>query len=530
MTSNINLLNQNLNALKNYNYLSIKGDEIIEDSYLEIFKKFINRGYKNRKDFQIVNYVNNLINSSNESNKELITKLSNRAISYLKYNKTLKKDILLLDRLVEKISKVYRFQIKKNKELFKKWKLYGFDSSIFYKYPKFSDFLFNSNLAAQVKVTNDLIKIIENEPAILVEGKYEKFSDIEKRFGYKYSYEFHEIFVYEKDTNEVFTYLDTKMGLVQHHPYVSCFKPISKISNDEYIKLLDLGKTFNRKSSNLEKKHVLQIVTSNIDKDEKNSYNITKFLKSKHPYFRLIDSDKNVYIIGYGNWIDSKIYSFSNTTRGRFRSPDIWEYKRCEKKFVTNIAIDEEEAKRFKYFCIKYMNDDLNFGRRIAFNFFDQNCTSFVRNALKYSLDFKLDSQASLFEIITFIVPDIIANTYKNIESKTKLLLRKTAVITPSIVKTLSKYVYFVIEKIIKLTFTFFVSSITFLLGAYNSKKGRVIKNPDKVENFLPPLSSITDWVTYSRYKIDAPAKLQYLQKQMHTTKKYKKPLKLAIT
>ncbi|MBN2479097.1 MAG: hypothetical protein JXA94_02600 [Parachlamydiales bacterium] len=449
------------------------------------------------------------------------------------------KSLIALDRALGYLRENHNFLLRRNKTLFEKWKSYGFKEALFYKYPEFSQFLLDSSLASQIKVTKDEIQEIANEPAILIEGKWTRFSDLKKRFDYKFSPKFKETFLYDKQSDEVFTYLDTKKGLVKHHPYLNALDPVGKISSSEYQAILKKSHQFERDFDKPKRnyKYILQIVTSKMPpgKSSLSKSNLFDFLlRPRHPYFRLIDPDtKNVHIIGYGfwNWKDKMgFFGPLVTDQGRFRSPDIWEYRNCSKRIVTNIPLNKEEMKRFTYFCKKFVNDDINFGKNLAFNFMNHNCTSFVKEAVKYSFSKQIITNASLDEIICEISPNILRKLAVFLKSSVVSIKEKFISFFPDFVKKVDSFLFALIDKIKNVVIAFFVSFLASFLGGIRGKNGRKIKDPEKEEVISPPLLSPVNWFRYSLFKFDLPGKIQIWQMKQKSTFVCDNPLKLTIS
>ena len=444
MTNQIDNFLSDIILLEKTNHYSLGNGKIEKDNFATKFRKFVDRKYYTDSIIKIINYLLEKITSFsyNFEMKRVIITLGDKIVLRFSNEKSVKKILLLLDRSLAFLRDKNSFLILENDHLLKKWKKYGLKEEFFYKYPEFSMFLMDSTLALQMKITKDEIKEKSNQPAILVEGKLTKFSDLKNRFDFKYSTKFKEVFVYEKATNEVYTYLDTREGLVKHHPYLNALSPVSKLSRSEYNILLKKAHSFERNYVGKKSDYngILQIVSSKLE--EKNSlFNKSNFFDflftPKHPFLRLIDPDtKNVYVIGYWIWFCKKRSIGPLTTeRGRFRSPDIWEYKDSTQKLVTNIALNKDEMKRIIYFCKKYVNDDINFGRSIAFNIMNQNCTSFIKSAVRYSLKEDIITNSSLSEMIYEIAPTFLRKVGVSLQQNLYSIQNKTVDVFPSIIK-----------------------------------------------------------------------------------------------
>ena len=441
--------------------------------------------------------------------------------------------MLILDRSLSQIKLTHSFVLKENRDLFEKWKSYGFQENLFYKYTNFSDFMMRSTLASQMKITLDGIKVIDREPAILVDGNWTKFSVIEKRFSYKYSDHYRESFIYEKKTNEVFSYLPNAKGLQKFHPYLNAFEPVGKLTDAEYKIALSTAQKFEReyKNEKQEYRNVLQIVTSKeFDKSNvfKNS-NFSEFTRMQHPYIRFIDGEsKKVYVMGYNLGFKARL-NILKTFFGKFRSLDIWEYKRCEKKIVTNIALTDIEKDRFFSFCKKFINDDINFGRKIAFHYLKQNCTSFVKNAIEYSLKEKIVTDLYIHDLIYYLAPNILRNFGSFIKNSVVSIKNMSFSIFPKVINNKLNFLIGKIQEVFNSAIAFFLSIIASFLGAFSGNGARKLKNPDSNQKFYPPLSQLFNWFNYSNYKIDLPTQLVFWQLKQKSTKSLDSPKLLTI-
>jgi len=515
--------------------LSVIRDRLIADRFSKRVRKFFDCSYSKKQTLKVIDYVQNKIVHcpDNQDVKKALVNFGNKVISIFFSNSTVRKAILVLDRALALIRVDHNFLLSENKKLCKKWESYGFKKELFYKHSEFSNFLMASPLASQMKITNDGVREINSEPAILVEGTWTKFSDLKNRFFYKYSPKYNEIFIFEKKTNQVFTYLPNKSGLCLHHPYLHAFKPVGKLTRAEYNKVLVEAQKFGRdyKLGKSKYKHILQIVTSQTPEGPcfYNRSNLASFFRTKHPYFRIIDANtKEVYILGYGLWRRSA-YNFLTNFIGRFRSLDVWEYKKCKQKHVTNIAIADEEIKRFFYYCKKFINDDINFGRKIAFNFMKQNCTSFIKEAIEYALKEKIITDLGIDEIIYYIAPDFLRRVGAYIKNSVLSIKIKMISVFPTFIKTSMGYLAILVHKFWKAFVALGLSIIASFLGAIRGVRGRKLKNPDKQIHLYPPLQNIFNWFNYSSFKFDMPGKLFLWQLKQKSTVTFKNPRTLTI-
>lgn len=533
--SSIDRLKSNLDIANRSKSFSLKEDKFISDDFNAKLKKRFNLKYSKNEALKIINYVLEKIKFSinfQELKRPTIA-LANRVIRLFSNMASIKTNLLILDRALLQIKLHKNFILKENSILFQKWQNYGLKEELFYEYPNFSDFMMRSTLASQMKITSDNIKIIDNEPAILVEGKWTKFLEIENRFSYKYSAFYKEIFIFEKSTNEVFSYLPNSRGLQKFHPYLNAFDEVGKIQNNEYKNALKEALKFERNylENKSKYKHILQIVTSkeksrsNILKDS----NFSEFASYQHPFIRFIDGDsKKVNILGYNLGFKARL-NILKTFLGKFRSLDIWEYKSCDKKIVTNIALTDNEKEKFFNFCKKFINDDIKFGKKIAFHYMRQNCTSFVKNALEYATNEKISAELYLHELIYYLAPEILRKLSLFIKQSIHSLKNLTLKIFPKFVEKSVNFLIAKIQDIFNAIIAFSISIFASFLGAFSGNVARRLNNPESNQKFYPPLSKFLNWFNYSNYKIDFPSKLVFWQLKQKSTIIFDRPKKLRI-
>jgi len=300
-----------------------------------------------------------------------------------------------------------------------KWQVYGFPLSFYYKNPDFTDFLFESRLLSQMKITKiNELRPVKDDLKMMVEGHWMKGHEILKQFEIREDPTHHETFIFRKKTNQVYTYVDTNQGLIPFHPYHEGLKtPISLISPEDYLKFLKNAHKFVRENEqDLSKKDkikknqtrtcILQIVTSRLNEETphyfltKNAYHL---IDCKHNWLRLIEPASigaKVYGISYG-W-ETRPHKSLEIVKGRFFSIDPWEY-RASKKIVTSIAISVEELKKLKAFLKKYVNHQTPTG----FNILGQNCTFAVKVWVKKAIGIHIPTEISFTQLIKKIMPDI---------------------------------------------------------------------------------------------------------------------------
>jgi hypothetical protein len=320
----------------------------------------------------------------------------------------------------------------------KQWKEFGFDSEIFTKYPQFIDYIFDSKLFHQMRITRSVeIKIIDDVPAILVNGQWTKWTTIAEKFHYMYVKRDGRILVYDKETNEVYTYLDNGKGLEKFHPYVTKFHPLATINKEEYEKIKEKADLFVRPGeenisaetqakNRKERNFVLQIVSSyKGPSDKKSMSNWRNFLTTaKHPYLRMVIGEGEhqwtkpyqVYEVGYG-WKKNSFLFFLKASQGRFNSFDGWESQSPDERLVTNIPITREEAVAIFKNAVKYHNAYEQLGmRETGFSLGEQNCTSFIHfvgDILKVNLPTKISASQMIWRCMPNKMQNSISNCHQ---------------------------------------------------------------------------------------------------------------------
>lgn len=425
------------------------------------------------------------------------------------------------------------YLIKDNEILLEKWCRYGFDEEIFHNHPDFARFLFDSNLASQIKITRDKIIRLDGSPAILVEGQWTTFDELKDRFAFKFDAIHHETVLYEKKSGEVYTYLDLGQGLECFNPYKEGLqKPMSRLTQEEYERTLACANQFIRVTDLPDetppaRDYIFQIVSSTIETNTENPWvgNFRKlFIKPQHPYIRIINPLGEVFETGF--MLGKKLKEPLITERGKFRSIDLWELKQPLERIVTNIAISKEEFEKAQAYVDFYLNSQ----EKPAFNYLKQNCTVFAKNILRASTGINIPTQMSLFKIIKLASPEafkIIGTFFVNcVKTITKPIIN----ITPQWLKKAITYVATVMKKVAIAVATFFFSIVNMMLGGLRGAKGRKFTTNSKKRNLFPPLLKLKNWYRAKVYDINFIAPLQNWQKVQQSTIIYNRPIKLSIT
>ena len=473
------------------------------------------------------NLVNDLISKlSNHTLSQFISNekailVGNRLIKKFKKQKKLESSLIKLDHELAKLRKELNkrkiFKVKPNKINFKKWKMYEFDEDIFINYPEFANYLHQSNLLGQIKVTRDKIRLIENQPAILVNSHWMTFDIFKNSFKVQHDAALRENFICNAVTDEIYTYLDTGAGLVPHHPYKAGLDhEISYLSLEDYQKTLRCARLFVRaEESNLpqeelqirqnQRNYILQICTSYIDRGNDShpiKGNFNKFMqKIKHPWLRLIDQEGKVFEMGFVGNVSG--FQFLKTGQGHFRSPDIWAYPHTSERIITNIAITKEEAEKLREFTREFLQET----DPIAFNFLRQNCALFTRIAVKYATEINIPTQISFFNWLGKISPEFLCKVSRVTHKLLRKIREAITHVTPSIInRTVKKYVLEKLNLLWDATIAFRLSLLAAIFGGFNGEKGVSFETHKMVG---PILKKPKYWYDLSFWQFNLPAILQ---------------------
>ena len=564
MTAQINNYPNIVNWLKTGHSISLKNDGFVKDNWKVRLKKFFNPNFRNRETLKVIDYINGKFKNTPEPNTDLV-KLGNAFILKHRKSKKLNEGLLRLDHLMgnirasnKELFDCERYLMKTNKIRLNKWQKASQNEEIFYKHYDFIKYLFETPLASQIKVTRDVIKENEDgEPVIPVEIKKIEhgelvteikqlpFSEFQEHFNCVHDKKYGEKVIVDK-VNNIYTYLDTRKGMVMHDPYEAKSVPppvISQLSQQDYAKTLEVARKFirkdekdlsetDRKECNKNRNYILQIVSSYVKSgNNKNPItgNFNEFVKRrKHPYLRIITPEGKVYEGGFG-WRNSTLLIFSMRS-GQFRTPDIWEYKSCDERVVTNIAIDDKEKDKFYQFVMGYHNK-IRLGRRPAFNLLFQNCSVFVRKAVKFSTDINLPTEMSVNKFLNRIAPtciQIIGEKLKNMNTKLENIF-----IRP-LPQCLKKGIHWIVDKIKKIwqaIHALILSAFAFVLGGAIGRGGEQFReNENEPERQLnAPLANPEQWINRSKYTFNFPGLLQEWQRKQPSTIVYEKPVRFTI-
>lgn len=512
-----------------------RNKQLVENQFSQDFVNFFRCKKRDHDVIQIIQFIKEKLNTSFDE-KELVH-LGDALIKKYRNVKTLSNQIDSLDHILGVARKRFGrediYLRETNECLLSKWSYYGFDESIFKDYPEFAQFLINSTLASQIKVTRDTIQKINNLPCILVEGKWTSFEDLVTRFEYKYVEEFNEVLLHEKDTGKIFSYLDRGLGLEHYHPYKEGLnRPISRIGKDDYHKTLAAAQKFVRNGDaalqepNKDRSYIFQIVSNsfNLDTNHPIVGNYRKEMSnSQHPYIRMINPEGDVFEIGY--MLGEKLAQPLNTTKGRFRSIDPYEFIQFDQRYVTNVAITREEFEKAR----DYSNTYLNSSTAPSFNFMQQNCTVFTRNIFQAATGIRVPTERSIFKVAAAITPEFIKKIGRAISRCVLSIARPIAKIIPNCIKNGFNELGRGIKKAAQVFAAFFLSIINLLLGGAKGIHGRKFTQDPYHSYLSPPLLKLKNWFSIHVYNINYVNPLQEWQKAQPSTVLYRNPLKLTI-
>jgi hypothetical protein len=456
------------------------------------------------------------------------------------------KDLLIpFDRALGIHRKKLDYVCPENQQALAKWRQADQEDEIFRRHPDFTKLLETSKLLPQIKITRDHLRIIDDEPALLVEGIWTKASAFSERFEVIFSEPFDQAFVVEKSTRRVYTYLDNQKGLERHNPFQNPLgKPISTWDEKGYQKTLKKAREFKRPGEensperNEERTQIIQIVSSQLEGPNTNLYNV--WLKARHPWYRFMEWDPDaqeakVYEIGFG-WKEQPWLPLKKTS-GRFRSPDPWENRAVDARVVTNIAVTPQELTVFRSFLETRVNNYLEVGEKLNFQLDHQNCTSLIYEGQNI-LGIPIDTRVRIQEIIWKCSPTRVQQVCLAAEDawlRTRIGLQKNIYpIIPACLKTAAAAVIKVIQAlfftILNAFAAFALNPLRVLLGGTLGKKGASL-NPSDSEKHS---QEHEEWHWYNSLSLNSywfhlPSKLQEWQRKQASTVVTRHPIRLSI-
>lgn len=530
--------------------ISVSGQSLKKDNFFSRTKRSIHAKTDRKKTVETAQFIMNQLSLRRQpggvGDDAEIKKLAERFLQVSTKKKTATKEIDLLDRQLH--SALGDYTTPSNKKDFARWKQWGFNSEIFQNHFEFAKFLLETPLGSQMKIFNDPIVMKGSVPGIIVEGEWASIEQIKSRFEASYSAEYSQKFIVDKHTKEIYTFLDNGRGLQKHCPYgEEKLTPIVTLNEEEYARTLDAAQKFVRtgessevqEEKNEERTFILQIVSSYVDGT---NINATKLLtQSKHVWLRLIagKDDSNlgikkgeVFEIGY-EW-DSPYKLPALTTKGRFRSEDIWNYVRTKERLVTNIAITQDEMHKIVDYTLGYKKEIKENGQKIAFNYFRQNCSAFVHYAAKQA-GIKVPTKILLTDVIKEISPDwmkAIGRGFLQVKSGIKGAIKFSVSWLPNPLlvagKTVVHAIYWVAHAILDAIGAASVSCVSFFLGgAFGQRALAFTKNFEQRKKLNPTLLQMKNFFSMKKFYYHLPGKLQKWQRaQKEATVIYKNPVK----
>lgn len=544
------MITRSINLLNNGSHLSLLDGIFKEGSK---WKHFISSSFHRSEIQEITDHLQVKI-WGNDPDKTNYVSLADALIHRYKSDPFATKIVQIFDRQIAPFRKDFQYLHPDNQKAFSKWINASQPDEIFQRFPRFADFLESSHLLSQIKITRDAVRLIDDIPALLIEGNWVQEPDIYKRFEVVFSKSFNSTFVVEKETREVFTYLDNGKGLQKHHPFFSTQTPISNLNDADFEKTLKIAKEFirpeerdlspeERAQKNKDRTFIIQYVSSHNQLGDSHFDRLVR--NPQHPFLRLIAGIDNpdygikkgeVYEIGYSSKETPRIPFI--TMKGRFRSPDFFEYKSCEKRIVTNIAITPEEARSFQQFILKYQRDAVNLGIEPGFNLTRQNCSVFSREACK-AAGIEVPTEIKLKDAIERVMPDKIKEVGRQIKlwgQSAVLWISKAAdrFIPEGVMNSLSytsEIASAMLSKIKDIFIGFILTPLNAFLGGVSGKGGAEFLQTD-----LSPEqknSEAIDWnicFDLTQYKINLPGIAQEWQLKQPSTVIYDhSPVRLAI-
>lgn len=513
--------------------------KFVRGDWKERIHRFFSSDYNKKQVERVVEVVRETLISNESAIDPSVRELWEVCVQKYQSEKHLRHIVRVADRAICKDREDLDFREKGNLSALQKWTRYGHDPEIFRKFPEFAQFMFDSNLISQMKVTRDSLKYDDGEPSLLVEGEWMKWDQVLENYTFKMSKRYGEVFILRKSDSEVFTYLDNGKGLQLHHPYqTKKLTPISTVSDQELQELQEKAALFERNDemeTAPERPFVLQIVSSYVKGPDTNFHDLV--VKRKHPYLRVIIGKDNpelgtkkgeVYEVGYG-WKRRPLVPFMLAT-GQFRSPDVWEYMPCEERIVTNIPISQEEAHNVFAFTQKFHNESVNLGHEIGFHLGRQNCSVYVREAAKKA-GIELPTEIKVTSFIAKVSPEWVKAAGRGIHlaaKQVKTCAYKAVQILPDWFKNpmIAGYreVARVAKKVSQLVIAFLFNPFRILLGDGMGKKARGFEEDKEVK---PAMQKLRSYFTIPT--INLPGILQEWQRQQLSTVIHKQPRQFAI-
>lgn len=437
-----------------------------------------------------------------------------------KFGKKHAKALEVLDR---KTHADHAYQLEKNQKDFARWKRWGFSPDLFHKHYEFVRFLLDTPLGSQMKlfVHDQIITLVDDEPAILIEGEYKKFSFFKDQFHVD-SFKGENVLV--GADGFVYTYLENGKGLQQHHPYL-CDKPIAvaRLTDEMFNKTMEAAQKFYDKPVSTEEfPHILQIVSS--EAEGINTHFTNTLLNAKHPWIRIIlgkdmgeHKKGDVFDVGFG-WAQKPLLPGINIT-GRFRCMDLWNYQSAKRRIVTNIPITAENVIQLNQLVMEHQRASTQLGHQLGFNLFRHNCTAFINAVGKVVPSVGLETRIELKDLVVKVSPEWLKSVgrfgiagYRKVKGVLDEL--------PAFIRVPARKIAEIVRRIIDFIVAIPVNVFTYLTGGALGEK-----NPGFDRNVEPQLlrTQLKDFYYY------LPGVLQEWQKRQKSTVYFDKPTTLAV-
>ncbi len=505
------------------------------------------RPFELQKEIQKVAQFFNAHPSKDPKEAKETTALADAFILRYASNPLTKKILQVFDRNMALLRPTIQYLHPENQRSFNNWQKSRQSTDIFHHFPKFSEFLETSKILDQIKVSKDLLSLKDGKPGLLVEGVWHTEDELLKRFSIEKSNIYNSPFLMDRETREVYTYLDNGKGLQKHHPYLS-MSPISTLSQEEYLKTLEKAHEFirpeeahltqeERAEKNKERTFILQYVTAWRQCGTSNFHEL--LVNPKHVYLRLVIGQNNpdlqtqvgeVYEAGY---FRKTTLLPGSATQGHFLNPDAYEYIEGFDKIVTNIPITQEEANRFYAFTKKYHFDSIYLGNEVGYHLTHQNCSVYAEQAC-LAANIKIPTQISLKQTIYRICPDIIKKIgiqLKEWKSQTIAWWKenKPRIIPQTFDSCISK-IHSLFHRVGDFFAACFSLPLRTALGEAFGDGGSAFRQLNKPqEQLTPPLKNWKNIFSLSHYILNLPGIAQEWQLKQPSTVIYRNQTQLTI-
>jgi len=543
----------NIEQLQKDGYLRVENQQIVPDNgILSTLKHYFIPSYHTNQVKKVIQCLKERLRGI-ETREEAL-KLSDALIVHYGADKKIEKKLRKLDCVARPLrADPSAYLHPENALQFSKWVRASQPEEIFHRFPKFAEFLHQSKLLSQIKITRDTLQIIEGEPALLVEGDWMKESDLKKRFKVEYSERYGTSFITDCTSidHDVYTYLDNGRGLEKYHPYQTIGHSISKIDDEAIEKVRAKANAFirpeeaelsqeERDKLNESRPFVMQIVSS-YTKEGRSNFSET-LCNPRHVYARLVagmDQEiqghqirkGDIFEWGFG-WKRGLCFPLE-ATQGHLCTLDPWEYMFCAKRIVTNIPLSIEEMQSGFLYAILQQNKQVKLGREIGFQLTKQNCTVFDRKFAEQT-GIAIPTEIKLKPLLFRILPDVLKRLGSQIASYSQrasdCLCKSIRACTPACVADGALSCAEKIHRVYTLALNSLEAAILLpvriLLGGLFGDGGESF---DEGKQIQAPARNPDSWFDLSSYRYNLPAILQEWQMKQPSTVVYENPVRLTI-